>query len=282
MRFCLISEASVPEETVRLLREACAARAIPFETIVARSFEFDPAQRLRPGDLLYRAAVSTAASRVEQFVFTPGVATIYRSDEGVFFQAGTQPLLAQSAGIAMPRTVCLASGAPGLLARQAERVGGFPVVVKVLGRSGGIGVMRADSLPALRSTVDYVLAQGANPLLCEYIGDAMHWRVIVLGAEAIAAYRNPRAANDFRSVGSTQPEDFTERPADALASLAVRAAALFHLEFAGVDVLEDPSGNVFFLEANSPFYYPHAQLYGGVDIAGRLVDFLAGRSARPQ
>lgn len=57
----------------------------------------------------------------------------------------------------------------------------------------------------------------------------------------------------------------------------------FRLEFAGVDILEDSAGRVFFLEANFPCYYPHAQLHGGVDIAGQMVDFLAAKSgsARP-
>ena len=47
-----------------------------------------------------------------------------------------------------------------------------------------------------------------------------------------------------------------------------------------MDLLEDPAGNVWFLEANFPFYYPHAQLHGGVDIAGRMVDFLGAKAGR--
>jgi hypothetical protein len=35
---------------------------------------------------------------------------------------------------------------------------------------------------------------------------------------------------------------------------------------------------VRFLEANFPFYYPHAQLHGGVDIAGQMVDYLAAKA----
>jgi hypothetical protein len=278
MRFCLVSEASVPEETVSLLREACRERGIPVDVVTAKTFDFDPSQRLQAGDMLYRAATSVAAYRVEQFLFAPGVATFYATPNGVFFNVNLQTLLMESAGIPMPKTVYLASSGPVLLRRQVDRVGGFPVVVKVLGRSSGIGVMLAESMASLRSQVDFAIAQGHNPLLCQYIRDAVHWRVIVLGGRAIATYRNKPMADDFRSCGSTDRADFEARPPAAVIETALRATATCGLEFAGVDVLEDPAGNAWFLEANFPCYYPQAQLHGGVDIAGPMVDFLAAKA----
>jgi hypothetical protein len=280
MRFCLVSETSVPEETARLLREACESREIPFEVVIAKTFDFDPSRRLKPGDLLYKAAASLAASRAEQFLYTPGVATFHAAEGGVFFSVDHQTLLAESSGIPMPRTVYLASANSGLLRQHVERLGGFPVVVKVLGRSGGIGVMLADSMPALRSLADFTIAQGQNPLLCQFIPNAVHWRLIVLGDQVIASYRNRTMPEDFRSAGSTKPEDFEAKPPALAIETAVRAVAACRLEFAGVDILEDPAGNVFFLEANFPCYYPHAQLHGDTDIGGRMVDFLAAKVRR--
>src|SRR5208283_1448948 len=135
MRFCLVSEASVPEETVRLLADACRERGIPFAAITAQTFDFDPSKRLEAGDMLYNAATSVAAFRVEQFLFAPGVATFYAAKDGIFFNVKSQTQLAEFAGLPMPKTVYLGSSNPALLRRQVERVGGFPVVVKVLGRS---------------------------------------------------------------------------------------------------------------------------------------------------
>lgn len=280
MRFCLVSEDSVPEETPGLLRDACRERGIPFEAVRAKTFDFDPAKRLQAGDLLYNAASSVAAMRAETFLFVPGVATFHAAPDGVYFGVNSQTLLAEAAGIPMPRTVYLGTSEAALLDRQAERVGGFPVVVKVLGRYGGIGVMLAESTASLRSVVDFAIAQGHNPLLCEFIRDAAHWRVVVLGGEAIATYKNKQSAGDFRSRGCKDPEIFRAKPSAALIDTAIRATAACRLEFAGVDVLEDPEGNVRFLEANFPCYYPHAQLYGGVDIAGKMVDFLASKARR--
>ena len=278
--FCLVSEATLPEETGALLRDACSSRRVPFEKLTAKAFDFDPLKRLEAGDLLYNAAVSTAGFRVEQFLFAPGVATFHAAQDGVYFSVRSQTLLAESAGIPIPRTVYLASSQPAHLERQVERVGGFPVGVKVLGRFGGIGVMLAESTASLRSLVDYVIAQGHNPLLCELVPDAAHWRVVVLGRQVIATYRNKQSAGDFRSAGSKDPEIFRAVPPALVIEVALRAAVACRLEFAGVDVLEDRGGNVRFLEANFPFYYPHAQLHGGVDIAGQMVDYLLAKAER--
>jgi hypothetical protein len=190
MRFCLVSEDSVPEETVTLLRDACEERRTPFEVVTAKTFDYDPSKRLEPGDLLYRAATSVAASRVEQFLYAPGVATFHAAKDGVFSSVSTQALVAEAAGIPMPKTVYAASTKAALLQQLVDRVGGFPVVVKVLGRSSGIGVMMAESMVSLRPLVDFTIAQGHNPLLCQFIRDAVHWRVVVLGGRAIASYRN--------------------------------------------------------------------------------------------
>jgi hypothetical protein len=278
MRFCLVTEASVPEETVSLLREACRERGIPFQAITARTFDYDPSHRLDAGDMLYNAATSVAAFRVEQFLFAPSVATFYTSPNGIFFNVRSQTQLAEFTGIPMPKTVYLGSGNPALLRQQVDRLGGFPVVLKVLGRSSGIGVMLAESMASLRSQVDFAIAQGHNPLLCQFIPDAVHWRVIVLGGKAIASYRNKQVADDFRSCGSTDRADYEVKLPRPASEIAARAAAMCELDFAGVDVLEDPEGNVWFLEANFPCYYPQAQLHGGVDIAGAMADFLAAKA----
>lgn len=279
MHFSLVSDATVPLETVDLLREACRQRDVHFEPINARAFEFDPKQRLRAGDMLYNAAVSLPSRRVEQFLYSPGVATFYKCPGQVYWGLHTHTLLAESAGIPLPKTAYLSSSNRNLVQRQAERVGGFPVVVKILGRSAGIGTMLAESPASLQSLVEFALAQGHSPLLCQFIPDAIHWRVIVLGTAAIACYRNKRLPGDFRSCATSEPADLHAKPSAQIVEMAVRAADTYQLEFAGVDVLEDVSGLPWFLEANFPCYFPHAQLHGGIDIAGAMVDFLVAKTA---
>ena len=149
MRFCLVSTRSVPAETGDLLRQACEARNIPFDGIEANTFDFDPVHKLSAGDLLYNAATSLAAARVEQFLYSRQVATFHSTPSGVFSRPSTPSLVAEAAGVHVVPTVDVASRDTKRLTRYTERLGGFPVVIKVLGRSSGIGVMIAESMASL-------------------------------------------------------------------------------------------------------------------------------------
>ena len=67
----------VPAETTHLISSACAQRNVEFVEVYAPAFDFRPARRLPPGDLLFRPATSIAAIRVEQFLAGDGVGTLY-------------------------------------------------------------------------------------------------------------------------------------------------------------------------------------------------------------
>jgi hypothetical protein len=269
----------VPSETTDLLRKACDERNVAYVEIDAQSFDFDPERQLSPGDLLYRPAVSTAASRVEQFLFAPGVATFYKNDDDMFFDSLSYPLHFQRAGLPVPRTVFCANADRTLLKGFVEQLGGFPVVVKMFGSSGGVGVMKVESFPGLYSLMDYASWQGKQPLLSAYIEDAIHWRVIVVGERAVAAYKNVPEVDDFRTYGGDDPADVTDNPDPRLAAIAVKAVHVLHNEFGGVDILEHSSGRLYLLEANFPCYFPHAQLVAGIDISGAMIDYLLKKAS---
>jgi glutathione synthase/RimK-type ligase-like ATP-grasp enzyme len=110
--------------------------------------------------------------------------------------------------------------------------------------------------------------------LVSFIPDAMHWRLVVVGDRVVTAYKNPTRPNDFRSEPSDQRADYGLTPPPEMAALAVRATAVAGTYFAGVDVLEHPSGRLYVLEANFPCYFPQAESYGAADVSGALVAFL--------
>jgi hypothetical protein len=153
VRFCCISD-NLPDETPRLLREACRHRHIEFLEIDAAAFDFDPGGRLGPGDLLFRPSASLRSQRVEQFLYAAGVATLYRRPDDLFRDVVTPRWVLERAGIRMPKGLFCSSGDRLLLQRHVEALGGFPVVVK-LGGEAGRGTMLFDSWPALFSFFDY-------------------------------------------------------------------------------------------------------------------------------
>lgn len=167
-----------------------------------------------------------------------------------------------------------------MLRAFAERLGGPPLVVKVPGLSGGVGVMRVDSLAALYSLIDYLVAQGTATLLITYVPDATHWRVLVVGNDAVAAYRNQVADGDFRGSPGHADEDYLAEISAAVADLAVWAVHAERVETGGVDILEQENGQLYLLEVNYPCYFAHAQLGAGVDVAGRMVAHLQAKAAR--
>jgi hypothetical protein len=54
--------------------------------------------------------------------------------------------------------------------------------------------MLFDSWPALFSFFDYCCDRGLDAEMCAFIPNAEHWRVVVVGDAAVAAYRNPLQA----------------------------------------------------------------------------------------
>ena len=278
--FCIND--NVPATTVELLSEACAARDVDYVEIDARSFTYEDELQLS-GDgteLMYRPAVSMAAIRVEQFLFAPGVATFYAKRTSPFFDPLSSTLIHQRAGIPVPRTIYCYTTDRDLLRTYVRLLGGFPIVMKMSGYSSGIGVMRIDSYASLFSTLDFIVEGGRYPLLTSYIDDAIHWRVVVLGDRAIAAYRNVTEQDDFRTYGSSDPADFTDTVPERMAEIAVAAVNVLENEFGGVDILEHASGRYYLLEANFPCYFGTSTEVAGIDIAGPMIDYLLAKAKR--
>lgn len=265
---------NVPAISVSLLRDACQTRSIEMKVHDAPTFLFAPENRATPGDLMFRPAISLTAIKVEQFLYSERVATFYQAPDGIFFNCNNALRLFEQSGIPCPRTFQLNSLSREALDYYVEQLGGYPVVLKVLGNSRGVGVMKLDSAQALYSVADYVATQAQLPLLCAYVDDAVHWRCVVVGDRVVAAYLNPPDGKDFRTYGTARAEDVFTMVDAEMEALAVAAVQALRLEFGGVDILRHASGRLYVLEANFPCYYAHAQETGGVDVAGAMVEHL--------
>jgi glutathione synthase/RimK-type ligase-like ATP-grasp enzyme len=278
--FYCVTDATVPATTTELLAAACAARGVTCVPVDAGRFDPCEEVELPAGAMLFRPAVSSAAVRVEQALYGDGLATFYADGEALFFDGAAAPLLFARRGLPIPRTITLLHNDRAQLRRAVERVGGLPVVVKVPGGEGGVGVMLLESFASLASVLDHLFAAGRAPQLMAYVADAAHWRVVVVGSRAVAAYRNHPYPDDFRSGPSGDPADYMVPTPSPLTELAVAATRAIRREFAGVDILAHASGRLYLLEANFPCYFPQAQLVGGIDVAGAMLEHLLAKSRR--
>ena len=168
-RALAVIDDGVPAETVDLIEAAADARGIRVLRIDPRRFDFAPDRRLRPGDMIYRPAISMHSARVEQHLWTDQVGSFYLDPDGPFFSNINAMATFSRAGLPVPRTFWLTNGDRDLLRSYVDQLGGLPIVVKALGYSRGVGTIRADSLASLFSIVDYALVGGGRPLLTSYV-----------------------------------------------------------------------------------------------------------------
>jgi prolyl 4-hydroxylase len=273
MRFFCVTRPDI-EATNALLRQACEARGIAYIEINPDTFRYADAIRPQPGDLVYRVATDLAAVRLEDFLTGEGVATFATLPH---FDCYNQLNTLAQAGVPVPRTVFALTRDRELLADHVAYLGGFPVVLKVLGGEGGAGVMRADSYPSLFSLADYL---PPSTLMMEYVEHAVAYRLVVVGERVVATEARYPGPEEFRtntwnsdSLGKVDP------PKEAV-RMALAAARALKTEFGGADVLENEAGRMVMTEFNTPCYFADQQNEGGVDIAGAMLDHLIAKAGR--
>jgi len=271
MNFYNITEHDLTD-TNRLLQKSCEQRNILYLEITPETFDYQRTPRPEKGDLIYRVATDIAAIRLEQFLFKIGVCGLYKQP---FFECLEQNILLQKAGIPVPKTIHSLRSDRRLLPSHVEYLGDFPLIVKVPGSEGGMGLMQVDSYPALTSLLDYL---NSSPLLMSFVEHRHSYRLLVLGDEVIATKTLHCAPQEFRSNAVGGHTDYFNSVPAAAKEMALQAAALLQLEFGGVDILEQPDGTLIFAELNFPCYFADQQIEAKIDITGKILDYLSAKS----
>lgn len=263
-----------PQETRAQLARACALHDVAYVELDEEEWR----GTLPPGSLLYRASTSQEACVLEQRLCGAHIATAYAHPLGPHIIYDTQSLWLGRLGIPIPKTIHALPPTLEAARHAAERLGGYPLVLKVPGRSHGVGVLKLDTPEALAGVLDLVWASGGGGSLMEYIRPAVHWRVIVVGVEVAASYVNPERPEDFRTHVEERRELFEATLPEEARRVALESCAALGLEMGGVDVLVREDGEVFVLEVNAPCYFGHPWEVVGVDVAGALLKHLLGKS----
>ncbi len=164
-----------------------------------------------------------------------------------------------------------------------ERVGGAPVVIKLLEGTQGIGVLLAHTVEMATSIIELLQSQKQNVLIQKFVAESKgkDVRAIVVGDQVIAAMRRVAQGQEFRS--NVHRGGKTERVelSDEYKECAIRAAKLMGLGIAGVDMLEGKDGPQI-MEVNSSPGLEGIEKCTGLDIAGAFIDYIASRVDFPE
>jgi ribosomal protein S6--L-glutamate ligase len=164
-----------------------------------------------------------------------------------------------------------------------ERVGGAPVVIKLLQGTQGIGVLLAESVKSAEAIIEMLQSQKQNVLVQKFVAESKgrDVRAFVVGDQVVAAMRRVAQGQEFRSNvhrgGVTQQVVLDETYCET----AIRAAQIMGLRIAGVDILESNDGPQI-MEVNSSPGLEGIETCTQLDVAGAIIDYIAAQVDFPE
>ena len=164
-----------------------------------------------------------------------------------------------------------------------ERVGGTPIIIKLLEGTQGVGVILAESVKTAEAIIETLQSTRQNVLVQKFVEESKgrDIRAFVVGDRVVAAMRRVAQGDEFRSNvhrgGSTERVILDERYCET----AVRSAQIMGLRVAGVDLLEGNDGPQV-MEVNSSPGLEGIETCTQLDIAGAIVDYIAAQVDFPE
>ena len=164
-----------------------------------------------------------------------------------------------------------------------ERIGGAPVIIKLLEGTQGVGVILAESVKIAEAIIETLQSTRHNVLIQKFVSESRgkDIRAFVIGDRVIGAMRRVAQGAEFRSNvhrgGRTERIELDERYRE----VAVRAAQIMNLQVAGVDMLETSKGPQI-MEVNSSPGLEGIETTTELNIAGAIVDYIADNVDFPE
>jgi RimK family alpha-L-glutamate ligase len=178
--------------------------------------------------------------------------------------------LLEQCGIPTPETVVCESAEEAFAALRALG----DVILKPLFGSMGLGMVRVSNEEMgfrVFRTIEQI--RGVYYLQRAIDHDGVDIRAFVLGGRLLGAIE--RRSSGWRTNLARGGTARSVVLNDERGSLAVRAAAAVGAEYAGVDLLTARDGTTYVLEVNGIPGWKGLQEATGLDVAGRLIDYLA-------
>ncbi len=163
------------------------------------------------------------------------------------------------------------------------RVGGAPVIIKLIEGTQGIGVLLAESEKSAEAIIELLQSQKQNVLIQKFVAESKgrDIRAFVVGDQVVAAMRRVAQGQEFRSNvhrgGIAEPVTLDEEYSET----AVRSAQIMGLRVAGVDMLEGKTGPQI-MEVNSSPGLEGIEGCTQLDVAGTIIDHIAAQINFPE
>ncbi len=165
-----------------------------------------------------------------------------------------------------------------------DRMGGPPVVIKLLEGTQGVGVILADTANVAKSIIEVLQsAANQNVLIQGFVKESRgrDVRAVVVGNRVVAAMRRVAQGDEFRSnvhrggrVEVVELDEEYERT-------ALHAAQIMGLRVAGVDMLEAADGPMV-MEVNSSPGLEGIERATDVDVAGCIIQHIEDEVLFPE
>jgi ribosomal protein S6--L-glutamate ligase len=281
--------------STRRLKEAAIERGHNVKVLNTLKFSIDLQQGIP--DLYYRqnelSDYDAVLPRIGASITYFGTAVVRQFQEMGVFCANTAHGIANSRDklrslqvlsrhqIGIPRTTFVRDRKDVIPAIM--RVGGAPVVIKLIEGTQGIGVLLAESMKAAESIIELLQSQKQNVLIQKFVAESKgkDIRAFVVGDRVVAAMRRVAQGQEFRSNvhrgGVAEAVELDEQYRET----AVRAAQILGLQVAGVDMLEGKNGPQI-MEVNSSPGLEGIETATGLDVAGAVIDYISAQVDFPE
>ncbi|MGD7707692.1 RimK family alpha-L-glutamate ligase [Propionibacteriaceae bacterium Y2011] len=183
--------------------------------------------------------------------------------------------------IGMPATTFVRDRADVLPA--ILRVGGAPVIIKLLEGTQGIGVILAPDIKVAEAIVETLQWTRHNVLIQSFVSESKgrDIRALVVGDRVVAAMRRTAQGDEFRSNVHRGGQVEAVQLDKAYEETAVRSAQIMGLRVAGVDMLEGKDGPLV-MEVNSSPGLEGIEAATKLDVAGAIIDHIDNQVAFPE
>jgi len=164
-----------------------------------------------------------------------------------------------------------------------DRVGGAPIIIKLLEGTQGVGVILAETVKIAEAIIETLQSTKQNVLIQKFVAESKgrDIRAFVVGDRVVAAMRRVAQGQEFRSNvhrgGKTEPVELDEKYRET----AVRAVQIMGLRVAGVDMLEC-NGGPQILEVNSSPGLEGIEKCTQLDVGGAIIDYVSAQVDFPE